>query len=78
MKTAAQRKQEGQPIASGRFLRISDVVATVGLSRATIYRMIASGDFPKQVRLTAQCSGWWQASVDEWTRARLLAAQDAA
>lgn len=78
MKTAAQRKQEGQPSASGRFLRISDVVATVGLSRATIYRMIASGDFPKQVRLTAQCSGWWQASVDEWTRARLLAAQGAA
>jgi prophage regulatory protein len=71
MKTAAQRKHEGQASATGRFLRINDVVATVGLSRATIYRMIANDQFPKQVRLTPQCSGWWQAAVDDWVRARL-------
>jgi prophage regulatory protein len=71
MKNAAQRKQAGQPSSAGRFLRINDVVATVGLSRATIYRLIANEKFPKQVRLTPQCIGWWQAAVDEWVRARL-------
>ena len=73
MKTANQRKQEGQPSAAGRFLRINDVVATVGLSRATIYRMIANDQFPKQVRITQQCIGWWQPAIDEWVRSRLSA-----
>ena len=71
MKNVAQRKQAGEPSSAGRFLRINDVVATVGLSRATIYRLIANDQFPKQVRLTPQCIGWWQPAVDAWLCARL-------
>jgi len=71
MKTAAQAKQTGCASAAGRFLRIDDVIASTGLSRATIYRMVANDDFPRQHALTKRCIGWWQSDVDGWLRARL-------
>lgn len=48
MKNVAQAKQEGHASAAGRFLRIDDVIASTGLSRATIYRMMADSDSPSQ------------------------------
>ena len=66
MKTLAQARQEGRASSTGRFLRIADVMLTTGLGRSTIYRMIANQTFPRQVRLTPQTSGWWQADVDRW------------
>ncbi len=72
--TLAQAKRDGRPAARGRFLRINDVVATVGLSRATIYRMVAAQLFPEQSRLTARAVGWWEADVTAWLEARLSTA----
>jgi len=71
MKTMAQRKSDGEPSAKGRFMRIDDVVATVGVSRATIYRMIANKEFPAQHQLTKRSIGWWQSDVDSWLQSRL-------
>ena len=60
--TLAESKNLGRPSDRGRFLRIDDVIATTGLSRATIYRQIDAHAFPEQVRLTARAVGWWEAS----------------
>lgn len=56
--TVAECKSLGRPSGHGRFLRITDVVATIGVSRSTIYRMVEAGTFPEQTRLTAQTVGW--------------------
>jgi prophage regulatory protein len=69
--TVARGKQEGRAASAGRFLRVADVIATTGLSRATIYRLVANDDFPRQHALTARCIGWWESDVDAWLRARL-------
>lgn len=66
----AADKLDGRPSDSGRFLRINDVIATVGLSRATIYRLIDAGDFPTSTALTKRCVGWWEAEVCDWVDAR--------
>jgi prophage regulatory protein len=71
--TLATAWQQGAASSGGRFLRVSDVMTTLGLGRSTIYRMVADGTFPAQVKLTAQCSGWWQADVDTWMREKLAA-----
>lgn len=55
----------------GRFLRINDVIATTALSRATIYRLIDRGDFPRQHQLTKRSIGWWEADVAKWLEGRL-------
>lgn len=72
--TLAEAKHLGRPSDRGRFLRINDVIATTGLSRATIYRQIDAGAFPKQVPLTARAVGWWETSIEEWLNGRRSAA----
>lgn len=66
----AEQKSLGRPSEFGRFLRINDVIATTGLSRSTIYRMVDAGTFPDRVRLTTQTVGWWQADVAAWIESR--------
>ncbi len=51
-----------------RFLKISEVVDLVGVSRATIYRMIDSGAFPRPVRVSAMRVVWVKAEIDAWMR----------
>lgn len=63
----------GHPSSAGRFLRISDVIATTGLSRPTIYRLVADGEFPRQFALTKRCVGWWESDVAKWLQSRLAA-----
>lgn len=69
--TTRQRKSRGAAMDRGRFLRINDVIATIGLSRATIYRLVDRGDFPRQHQLTKRAIGWWEADVDRWLSNRL-------
>jgi len=69
-RSLASAKLDGRPSESGRFLRINDVIATVGLSRATIYRLIDTGDFPTSTVLSKRCVGWWEAEVANWVTAR--------
>ena len=45
------------------------------LSKSTIYREIASGKFPKQVRLSPGRVGWLRSEVEEWVAQRCRARQ---
>lgn len=49
----------------GRFLRIADVVASTGFSRATLYRWIEAGTFPAPVKIGA-ASRWIESEVEAW------------
>jgi prophage regulatory protein len=52
--------------SSGRFLRIRDVVNETSLSRATIYRMIARGEFPSPIKVSTQRVAWVEGAVQHW------------
>jgi len=55
-----------------QILRIKRVVLRTGLSRSTIYALIAKGEFPKQVKLTgARSVGWLETAVNEWIVSRI-------
>jgi prophage regulatory protein len=47
-------------------LRFSDVVKATGLSRATIYRRIEAGDFPKPGKITERSVGWRASVIEAW------------
>lgn len=49
-----------------RIIRLKTVLARTGLSRSTVYRMIANGSFPRQRRIGIQATGWYQSEVEEW------------
>lgn len=51
-----------------RILRINAVLDMTGLSRSTMYRKIAAGNFPKQVKLSERCAGWRLSAVNDWMK----------
>ena len=53
--------------------RLPSVKARTGLSRSTIYRRIALGNFPRQVKLGERASGWNTAEIDAWITDRIAA-----
>jgi prophage regulatory protein len=42
------------------------LVGYVGMSRATIYRNIEKGRFPKPVAISPRCVGWRRSEVQTW------------
>lgn len=61
--------------ASPRFIRREKVLSKVGLSTSEIYRRIAAGTFPKQIRLGAKAVAWLEADIDQWILEQVEAAQ---
>lgn len=47
-------------------LRMPELVKVTGLSKASIYRMVADGDFPRPVQLGKQAVGWRASAVQRW------------
>ncbi len=45
-------------LVADRIVRLKTVLARAGLSRSTIYRKIAEGTFPAQVRISVNGAGW--------------------
>lgn len=55
---------------SGRMLKIKEVVAETSLSRRSIYRLIAAGDFPRSRQLSPQRVAWSADDIDAWKQER--------
>lgn len=51
--------------------RMPEVMRMVGLSKPSIYRMIAAGKFPASVRLGDVAVGWLRAEVAQWIAERV-------
>lgn len=51
---------------ASRILRLRTVLERAGLSRSTLYRKIARGTFPLQVRISERCIGWRENDIQRW------------
>lgn len=47
------------------YIRVSEIQKIYGISRSTVYREVARGTFPKQVRLSKGCMGWSKHVLDK-------------
>jgi prophage regulatory protein len=54
-----------------RLIRIDEVKRLTGISTATLYRKIATGDFPRPVRLGAVARAWPLSEVQDWIAGRI-------
>ena len=52
-------------------MRLPEVVQLTGISRSTIYRWMATGEFPKQISLGANMVAWLETEVDAWMKQRI-------
>jgi prophage regulatory protein len=49
-----------------RIIRLKTVLGRTGLSRSTIYRKIAEGTFPPQIRISTNGAGWRESDISRW------------
>lgn len=49
-----------------RIIRLKTVLFRTGLSRSTIYRKIAEGTFPPQIRISIHGAGWRESDINRW------------
>ena len=49
-----------------RIIRLNTVLDRTGLSRSTIYRKIAEGTFPAQLKISVHRSGWRESDINRW------------
>lgn len=49
-----------------RIIRLNTVFSRTGLSRSTIYRKIAEGTFPAQIRISVNGAGWHESDINRW------------
>jgi len=58
-------------------MRRKQVEAQTGLARSTLYKMMASGDFPASVHITGKAVAWASSDVDNWIATRIAAGKSA-
>ena len=49
-----------------RIIRFNTVRARTGLTRSTIYRKIAEGTFPAQIKISTNGAGWKESDINRW------------
>ena len=52
-------------------LRLRTVLERTGLSRSTIYALMRTGEFPRQIALAPRSVGWLESDVEAWISARV-------
>ena len=66
-----------QTIKPMRFLRLPQVQKITGLSRSSIYLMMASKQFPKQISLSGNRSvAWIEQEIETWMNSRIDASRN--
>ena len=56
-------------------LRVPEVIRRTGLARSTLYRDIATGTFPRPVKIGVGSVAFEESEVQEWIEARIRAAR---
>jgi prophage regulatory protein len=54
-----------------KFIRRNQVQKITGLSRSSIYAMVADGTFPKQIKIGRRAVAWLETEIDVWMLSRV-------
>ena len=59
-----------------RLLRRRDVERITGMSRASIYRLMQQGDFPRPVKVSSTAVRWKESDIAVWIESRPVATSE--
>ena len=59
-------KHTGGYLMVPKILRRNQLEANLGISRSTIYQMMASGEFPKPLKIGRRAVGWRAEDIEKW------------
>ena len=66
--TSQSQVASSEPVQ--RIMRLPAVLLATGLTRSSLYRLMAQRAFPTPVKLDKRSVGWRQHDVREWNEAR--------
>ena len=55
---------------SPQIVKRPEVEAATGLSRSSLYRLAAAGQFPRPIQLGPRAVGWLQSEISAWIEQR--------
>jgi len=67
---SSSHSQVASPDPVPRIMRLPAVLLATGLTRSSLYRLMAQRAFPTPVKLAKRSVGWRQHDVREWNEAR--------
>ncbi|RIH70471.1 hypothetical protein BJG01_09870 [Vibrio splendidus] len=53
-----------------KLIAIKELTETIDVSRATIYRMMDTGEFPLSIKLSSNRVAWYEHEIMEWINTR--------
>lgn len=56
---------------SQSFIRLSEVLCRIHLSKAWVYKLIAQDKFPKPVKIGSRAIAFVESEVDDWINKRI-------
>ncbi|MEJ6005094.1 AlpA family phage regulatory protein [Paucibacter sp. AS339] len=59
-----------------KLIRISEVMASTGLAKSTLYAMQRAGEFPQSLALSRRCVAWRESEVQEFIASRVRTTND--
>ncbi len=62
---------QGNIMSDTKIMKLPEVIKFTQLSRASIYRLIEKGDFPKQIKLAERSCGWLEFEIKEYLNVRI-------
>jgi prophage regulatory protein len=62
---------QSNPVTFRHLLSKRAVLKQIPISGATMWRTIASGDFPKPIRIGKRRVAWLQTEIDDWLAERM-------
>lgn len=66
-----QHQSQKSRLSTEGFVRLAQLVpAIIPVSPATIWRMVASGEFPPPVKLSKRIAAWRTTDVSQWINSR--------
>jgi predicted DNA-binding transcriptional regulator AlpA len=67
---ATERRAKPRPLHA-RLIRLNEVVAMCGLSKASIYDGVKQGTFPEPIKIGCRASAWLKHEVETWIEERI-------
>ncbi len=61
-----EKSKEKSTNGSEVICKLPEVRSVTSLSKASIYRLMADGNFPKQCRLGKRAVGWKKSEINNW------------
>jgi len=64
--SGAEKEQGSSSAAFNRCVRMRQVCEMTGMSKASVYRKMTDGTFPKSFKIGESMSAWRVATIEQW------------